>query len=127
MTPEGKAKADVVKSLKQLLSTGDIYWFSRMQSGIFTMGDCHIHACEPGTFDLIATFQDKKKNLVLAFIEVKRTDIKPFLSESQKAFKMKYDGKHANILFWLVQSGKEVKRLVLDNCYNRVDAIDFSN
>jgi hypothetical protein len=125
MTPESKAKADVVKGLKSLLSSGDIFWYSRMQSGIFTMGDCHIHACEPGTFDLIATFQDKNKNLVLAFIEVKRADIKPFLSESQKAFKLKYDGKHANILFWLVQSGADVKRLVIENCYDRVKDIEL--
>jgi hypothetical protein len=124
-TPESKAKSDVTDALGSLLTAGDIFWYSRMQSGMFTVDGAHCHASEAGTFDLIATFQDKNKNLCLAFIEVKRADKPAFLSDSQEKFKKKYDGKHANILFWLVQSGEQVTKLVLGNCYDRLKDIEM--
>jgi hypothetical protein len=40
-------------------------------------------------------------------------------------FKTKYEGKHPHIHFWLVQSGTEVSRLVLDHAYNRLNDVEF--
>ena len=125
MTPESKAKADVVKSLGALCASGDVFWYSRMQSGVFTVDGNRCHACEAGTFDLAILFSDKDKNLAFAFIEVKRSDKHAELSLSQKKFKIKYDGKHPRIYFWLVQSGNQVERLVLDHCYDRLANIQL--
>ena len=124
-TPEGRVKADVSKVLNQLLSMGDILYWTRMQSGQFKVDKCYVHACEPGTFDLLAVFPDKKKNLCVAFIELKRADRPAFLSDSQKAFKAKYDGKHANILFWLVQSAAEVRTLIRKHGYDRLKDVEL--
>jgi hypothetical protein len=125
MTPEGVVKKEVATALKALLSCGDIYYWTRLQSGQFQIGDCYVHACEPGTFDMLVVFPDKEKNLVLAFVELKRKGIKAFLSDSQKAFKAKYDGKHVNIKFWLVQSAKEIRTLIRESGYDRLKDIDL--
>lgn len=125
MTPEGTVKQQVFKSLYALEMSGYIYWFERLQSGQIHIGKNHIYQCRPGTHDFVAVFPDKKKNLSVAFIEVKRADKKALLSDNQKKFRTKHDGKHVNILFWLVQSGKEVERLVIANCYDRLKDIDL--
>ena len=74
---------------------------------------------------MVATFRAKHGGLALAFIELKRSDKKAFLSDSQESFKAKYSGKHIDIHFWLVQSGTEVSRLVLDHAYNRLNDVEF--
>lgn len=126
MTPESKAKLDVTKALKSLYKSGDVLWHTRLQSGMFSVDGNFCHASEKGTFDLVALFKGTDSGLRLAFIEVKRDDRSAILSDSQKAFKAKYIGKHPNIYFWMVQSGSEVKKLIITHALNRVDAVEYT-
>ena len=125
MTPESKAKSEVTKSLAALKTAGDVIWHTRLQSGMFSVDGNFCHASEEGTFDLVALFRDKVGNLAIAFIEVKRSDKPAKFSPSQIKFRDKYYGLHKNVYFWLVQSGIQVERLILNHCYNRVEAIEF--
>jgi hypothetical protein len=120
MTPESAAKKSVTRSLEALKTSGDVYWHTRLQSGMFSIDGHFCHASEKGTFDLVALFRARHGGLSLAFIEVKRNDIKAKLSDTQEAFKIKYDGKHTDIHFWLVQSGAEVTRLIIQHGYDRL-------
>jgi hypothetical protein len=74
---------------------------------------------------MVATFRAKHGGLAMAFIELKRSDKKAFLSYSQEVFKAKYSGKHVDVHFWLVQSGPEVYQLVYDHAYNRLNDVEF--
>lgn len=125
MKPEGKVKSEVSQSLASLELAGDVIWFERLNSLSIHQHRIHINGCRSGTFDFIAAFKAKHGGLSLCFIECKRSDIAPVLSESQNKFKNKYDGKHVDIHFWLVQSGKEAERLILKHAFNRVSAIDW--
>lgn len=75
---------------------------------------------------MVATFRANHGGLALAFIELKRSDKKAFLSDSQEAFKAKYSGKHVDVHFWLIQSGAEVARLIKDHAYNRLNDVEFN-
>src|SRR5574343_306360 len=125
-TPEGIAKSQVAKSLASSELAGDIIWFERMNSLAIHRDGMHISGCRPGTFDYVAVFKSKHGGLALAFIEVKRVDKPASLSDSQTAFKAKYNGKHRDIHFWLVQSGKEVSKLITIHAYNRLDDVEFT-
>jgi hypothetical protein len=125
MTPEGKVKAEVIKALKGLTLTGDVIYWERMNSGSIHGDGLHVSMCRVGTFDFIVIFQDAHKNLIVAFVEVKRGDMKMDLSPSQKQFKKDWDGRHRSILFWMVQSGKQLKTMILSLAYNRVNDIEM--
>jgi hypothetical protein len=125
MTPESKAKADVTRSLGSLMSQGDVFWWTRLQSGMFTMDGNFCHCSEKGTFDLVALFKGHEKGLHLAFIEVKRSDKPARLSDTQEAFKAKYSGKHPSIHFWLVQSGADVRSLIRTHGYDRMQDVEM--
>jgi hypothetical protein len=120
MTSEGKVKSEVYKSLASLELAGDVLWFERLNSGSIHTEGIHLNGCRKGTFDFIAVFQSPKKTLCVAFIEVKRNDIKAVYSDSQKLFKERYEGKHELVYFWLVQSGAEVTRLIIQYGYDRI-------
>jgi len=125
MTPEGKVKSEVAKSLACLEQAGDVIWWERLNSGSIHKEGVHVNGCRPGTFDFISIFRNKQNNVSVAFVEVKRNDKKATLSDTQKVFKERYEGKHELVYFWLVQSGIEVERLILNHCYNRVEAMEF--
>jgi hypothetical protein len=125
MTPEGRVKKDVAISLASLELAGDVVWHERLNSGSIHSEGIHINGCRPGTYDFLCLFTGKDRGLCGAFIECKRDDRKAVLSDTQKAFKAKYDGKHPHVFFWLVQSGREVKRLILDHCYSRLNDVEM--
>jgi hypothetical protein len=106
--------------------SGDIYYFQRMNAGAVNMGSHYMRLCEPGHFDLIAIMPDPSKRLLLAFIELKRPDTKAKLSPDQELFQRKYSNKHPGIKFWLVQSSKELSRLISENIYNRLNDVEFN-
>lgn len=124
-TPESKAKASVTRSLEALKASGDLFWWTRLQSGMFTVDGNFCHASEKGTFDLVGLFRARHGGVALAFIEVKRADKPAKYSDTQKAFKLKYDNKHPDIHFWLVQSGEQIKKLVLQHAYDRLGDIEL--
>lgn len=126
VTPESKVKSDCLKLLSGLFASGDIYYFQRMNAGAIDMGSHYMRLCEPGHFDLIAVMPDHSKRLLLAFIELKRPDIKAKLSPDQESFQRKYSNKHPSIKFWLVQSSKQLATLIHDNCYNRLNDVEFN-
>jgi len=127
MTPESIVKSQVNASLGNLLLSGDVFYFQRVNSGkIRTDHGTWVQMAEKGHFDFVALFQDKHRNLVKAFIECKRSDKLAKYDPDQIKFMNKYSGKHPNMMFWLVQSGDEVKKLVLANCFNRVNDIIFT-
>lgn len=125
MTPEGKVKHDVYRTLAMLEASGYVVWFERLQSGQIHHGETHIYQCRKGTFDFLTIFKNSKGTLSAAFIEVKRDDVKAVLSDTQRLFKERYEGKHDCVFFWIAQSGRDVKRLIIANCYDRVKEIDF--
>ena len=124
-TPEGLVKTSVYKALEVMEMDSDIFWFERLNSGTFNVGSGYVKGCRNGTFDFVAVFPNKDKQLCLAFIETKRPDKPAFLSDSQEAFKAKYDGRHINMFFWLVTSGKEVKQLIIKYGYDRVKDMEL--
>lgn len=126
MTPEGISKSQVAKSLASSELAGDIIWYERMNSLAIHKEGLHISGCRPGTFDYVAAFKARHGGLAMAFIEVKRADKPAFLSDSQMAFKTKYAGKHRDVHFWLVQSGREVSKLITIHAYNRLDDMEFN-
>ena len=125
ITPESKVKNDVTDALRSLTTTGDVLYFQRMNAGMVSVGKHFMRLSENGHFDMIALFRDKQGHLAFAFIELKRADRAAKLGTSQEVFKAKYDGKHPNIFFWLVQSGAEVRREIMSRCYNRVNDIKY--
>lgn len=125
MTPEGKVKSEVSQSLASLELAGDVIWFERLNSLSIHQHGIHINGCRKGTFDFVAVFKAKHGGLSLCFIECKRSDKPADLSDNQKKFKGKYHGKHGDIYFWLVQSGRDVDRLILNHAFNRVAAIEW--
>lgn len=118
-TPESIVMKEVRRVLQSLEASGDCFYWERLNSGVFTVGDAFIQGCRKGTFDFICIFPDKQKNLSVLFIECKRSDKKMDLSESQKEFKSKYS-KHTNIRFIMVQSGKELSKEFFKHAYNRI-------
>lgn len=126
MTPEGKVKHDVYRTLAMLEASGYVVWFERLQSGQIHNGETHVYQCRKGTFDFFTIFKNSKGTLSAAFIEVKRDDVKAVLSDTQKLFKERYEGKHDDVFFWLAQSGREVKKLIIEHGYDRLSDIEFN-
>ena len=106
--------------LYQLEGTGDILWFSRLQCGkVKTEWGSWLQLCKSGTHDFIALIRTKQGFLAIIFIEAKSGVGKAVYRPSQEDFKRNYS-KHRDILFLLATSGAEVKRFILDNCYDRL-------
>lgn len=123
-TPETIIKNDVFRSLYALEVTGTVTWFERLNSGrVKSEWGSWIQLCRKGTFDFFVLFDGKDRSLCGAFIEVKRGDKKARLSPDQELFKEKYSGKHPHVFFWLVQSGCQVKRLILEHAYDRINDV----
>jgi hypothetical protein len=126
MTPEGIIKKEVANTLLSLERIGTIIWHERLNSGSIHAEGIHVNGCRKGTFDFIAIFQNNQKAICVAFIEVKRNDIKAVYSDSQKLFKKQHEGKHDLVYFVLVQSGKEVSRFISSHAYNRLNDVEFN-
>jgi hypothetical protein len=125
-TPESKVKDHVKKVLNYLRFTGDIIYFLRVNTGkVQTAWGSWLELAETGHFDWIVLFQNENKELSFAFIEHKRADKYVDLDVSQKLFQSKYDGKHKNIYFWLVQSGDEVREKILQHAYKRINDVEM--
>lgn len=126
MTPESKVKKEVEIVLKNLQFSGDLIYCNRVNTGkIKTEWGSWVQLAEIGHWDWIALFIGKERNLCFCFIEHKRADKPAKLDPKQIEFKEKYDGKHANIHFWLVKSGAEVKALVSKFGYDRMEDIEL--
>jgi len=125
-TPESVVKKEVEKSLACLQQAGDIIYCQRVNTGkIKTEWGSWVQLAETGHWDWIALFINKDRNLSFVFIEHKRADKPAKLDPEQIKFKQRYDSKHVDVLFWLVQSGDEVTSLVLDNCYDRLNDVSL--
>jgi hypothetical protein len=90
-------EADVLKGvtnkLKTLELTGDILWYSRLNSGKINLGRNWIKLCDSGTPDVIAIVK-KKAGISVLFIECKRTGINEIFGEQLEFFKRMKEHKH---------------------------------
>ena len=75
----------VLLKLDTLTFTGDIVWYSRLNSGKINLGSRWIHLCRPGTPDIIAIVDCENGNIKVLFLECKRSGLKR-LSYEQKVF-----------------------------------------
>jgi len=126
-TPEDKVKQEVIKTLSAFETTGDILWWSRLQSGkVQDRNSCGwIQLCQKGTPDFISIFQTFDRRLIVLFIECKRDDVRSSLNDNQKMFFEKYDKRHKDLKFLVTQSGFEVSKFISSLMYDRIQEIDL--
>lgn len=125
MTPEGKIKSDIANVLLLLERTGDVIWYERLNSLAIHQQGIHINGCRKGTPDFITTYKGKQGQVCITFIEVKTDDKRSKLSESQEKFFERYGSIHTDLTCIVARSSDEVKKYLLDRCYDRLGDIEF--
>ena len=80
----------VLNKLETLQMTGDVIWFSRLNSGKACMGKSWIQLCKAGTPDVIAVIRRYDITIAVLFIECKRSGVKKLSFEQQGFFNRMY-------------------------------------
>ena len=85
---EKEVLKSVSNSLKNLILTNDILWFSRLNAGKINSGHSWIQLCEIGTPDIVSIVNCEDGTISALFIECKRTGVKKLRFEQQRFFEM---------------------------------------
>lgn len=120
---ESEVSRKVRKTLESLENTGDILWFSRLNSGkVRTEYGSWIKLCNKGTPDYIAIVVNKNRNISLLWIECKSSEGK--LRPDQIEFKDKHT-KHRDIHYFLISEPSTLCEKILAISYDRLNDIKF--
>jgi len=82
---EAEIMKKVLRRLENLTMTGDIVWYSRLNSGKINVGRAWVQLCKAGTPDIIAIVKCDNGKIATLFIECKRAGVKK-LSYEQRVF-----------------------------------------
>ena len=117
-----KLERDLMKQIQQYLSlwqsTGDVYWWSRLQSGKVRSGQYFIKMCDKGTPDFIALL-NTYNGLMCLFIEAKSDTGQ--LRPEQKSFALKYNNECIKTL--CIRDIKDLESFVYGNARDFVKDI----
>lgn len=118
------SEADLMQQIKSRLNlwqmTGDVVWWTRLQSGSINLGQRWVRLAEKGTPDFVAVIRNKQQNIAVLFIEAK--SLKGKLTLEQKEFNHKYN-KYKDVFVATVDHIDCLKSIVNTLAYDRLQDI----